>query len=254
MGRPPIGERALTAAEKMRRYRARKFGNKPPVTKSPVTNAAVASLQARLREVETELARERQAHKETRDVFGNKDAVTKSLERDRDRYKQKAEKAEARVAELEATQRRPSKVEREQLSLTDQQKLDAVIQQYKGRLGAEFDARVRERVRQKVDEIILPHWREKLEKAQVLYERRRGVMDKATFNLIWSALHPDSRKSISDAKLARAFDTFTSLEKHLLAKKDSPTHIEPLPDNLAAWDKMRTKPRRSTGKKTVVRA
>jgi hypothetical protein len=103
MGRPPIGERALTAAEKMRRYRARKFGNKPPVTKSSATNAAVASLQTRLREVETELARERQAHKETRAKFGNTGAVTKSLERDRDLYKQKAEKAEARVAELEAT-------------------------------------------------------------------------------------------------------------------------------------------------------
>jgi len=54
MGRPPIGERAMTAAEKMRRYRARKFGNRPPVTKSAAT---VAKLAARIRELEAELAR-----------------------------------------------------------------------------------------------------------------------------------------------------------------------------------------------------
>jgi hypothetical protein len=48
MGRPPIGERPLTAAEKMRRYRARKFGNKP-ATKFLPANAA-----ARVRELERE--------------------------------------------------------------------------------------------------------------------------------------------------------------------------------------------------------
>src|SRR5262245_118413 len=53
MGRPPIGERAMTPAEKQRRYRERKFGNKPSVTKS----AAVAKLEARIRELEVELAR-----------------------------------------------------------------------------------------------------------------------------------------------------------------------------------------------------
>jgi|SRR6516225_3265543 hypothetical protein len=46
----------MTPAEKMRRYRARKFGNKPPVTKS---HAAVAPLEARIRELEAELVHER---------------------------------------------------------------------------------------------------------------------------------------------------------------------------------------------------
>jgi hypothetical protein len=43
MGRPPIGERALTAAEKMRRYRARKFGNKPPVTRAKFGNTGAVT-------------------------------------------------------------------------------------------------------------------------------------------------------------------------------------------------------------------
>jgi hypothetical protein len=56
MGRPPLGERAMTPAEKQRRYRERKFGNKPAVTKA---SAATAKLEARIRELEAELARER---------------------------------------------------------------------------------------------------------------------------------------------------------------------------------------------------
>jgi hypothetical protein len=33
MGRPPLGKVAMTPAEKQRRYRERKFGNRPPVAK-----------------------------------------------------------------------------------------------------------------------------------------------------------------------------------------------------------------------------
>jgi DNA repair exonuclease SbcCD ATPase subunit len=54
MGRPPIGARAMTPAEKMRRYRARKFGNKPSVANPSAT--AVAAFEARIRELEAALA------------------------------------------------------------------------------------------------------------------------------------------------------------------------------------------------------
>src|SRR5262249_6309501 len=57
MGRPPIGERAMTAAEKQRRYRERKFGNRPPVTKPSA--AAAANLEARIRQLEAGLVHER---------------------------------------------------------------------------------------------------------------------------------------------------------------------------------------------------
>src|SRR5262245_20500133 len=46
-GRPPLGDRAMTPAEKQRRYRERKFGNKPakaPVTKSPAKEARIKQL------------------------------------------------------------------------------------------------------------------------------------------------------------------------------------------------------------------
>jgi len=135
------------------------------------------------------------------------------------------------------------------LSKTAQEKLEAAIRAHKHRLDEGFSAAVNERVRRFVDEVILPDWREKINQAHELYARRRALMDKDTFNTIRRALHPDSRQSISDAKLGHAFDAFMALEKYLLNEKDSPTQFgEDLPDNLAAWDKMRAAARRSKSK------
>ena len=39
---------------------------------------------------------------------------------------------------------------------------------------------------------------QEITEAQRLYEPRKGIMDKDTFNTIRRALHPDSRNSISD--------------------------------------------------------
>jgi hypothetical protein len=90
VGRPSIGERAMTPAEKQRAYRERKFGNKPHVTKS----ADDGALAARVRQLEAELARERQEHKATRAKFGNKDAVTKQRSVETELAQAKARKVE----------------------------------------------------------------------------------------------------------------------------------------------------------------
>jgi hypothetical protein len=135
--------------------------------------------------------------------------------------------------------RREQRVERADLSMTAQEKFDVAVRQYKRKLDMEFEQRVRDDVRRRIDEIILPHWKQRIDQAQKLYQHRRGAMDKLTFNAIRRALHPDSRRSISDKVLAEAFDTFMRLEKFLLNEKDSPTEIGNLPDTLAEWDKMR---------------
>jgi hypothetical protein len=38
-----------------------------------------------------------------------------------------------------------------------------------------------------------------------------GILSRSTYNLILSCLHPDSRASVSDAKLAQAFDAFKTV-------------------------------------------
>jgi len=125
------------------------------------------------------------------------------------------------------------------LSMSAQEKLIAAIRQHQRKLDLQFEQRVRDGIKSRIDEIVLPHWKEQIAKAQELYKHRRGAMDKDTFNVIRRALHPDSRLSISDKKLGEAFDTFMSLEKYLLDEKDSPTHFDAVPSNLAEWDRMR---------------
>lgn len=130
-------------------------------------------------------------------------------------------------------------VDRADLSLTAQQKFDATTQSYKRKLEAEFHNRVNQRVREFLEETILPQHRKEQEQAQQIMRARKGIMDKTSFRLIWSALHPDSRKSISDRKLGEAFDVFSRLEKLLLDEKQSPTNFQKLPQTMAEWDRIR---------------
>lgn len=140
------------------------------------------------------------------------------------------------------------------LSMTAQEKLDAAIRHHQRKLDSAFEDRVREESRKRYEELGLPFWKQKIEQAQKLYNKRSALMDKETFNTIRRALHPDSRNSISDKKLAEAFDKFMALEKYLLNEKDSPTHIADLPDDLAEWDKMRRATRRAASAgRTAVR-
>jgi hypothetical protein len=89
---------------------------------------------------------------------------------------------------------------------------------------------------------ILPQQKKALADAKKVMDTRKGVMDKTQFNLIWSCLHADGRKSVSDKKLNEAFNLFAGLEKRLLREKDSPTTFVDLPDNWNDWEKMRRKP------------
>jgi hypothetical protein len=145
------------------------------------------------------------------------------------------------------------------LTMSAQQKLEAWQRQYKRKLDLEFRTCVLDEVKKRIDEMILPHWKEKIARAEELYKHRRGAMDKATFNKIRRALHPDSRNSISDKMLGEAFDTFMSLEKFLLDEKDSPTDLSGLPNTWDEWEKAKKdataerRARRAKGHSSAVR-
>ena len=137
--------------------------------------------------------------------------------------------------------RREPQIDRSELSISVQQKLDGAVRQHKAKLDASFYEAVNNKVRERIDEIVLPHWKRQIEQAKTLYERRRALMDKETFNTIRRALHPDSRNAISDERLAAAFDAFMGLEKYLLNEKDSPTPIGDLPNTWADWEAAKRK-------------
>jgi hypothetical protein len=137
--------------------------------------------------------------------------------------------------------RRELTVDRADLSATAQQKLDAAIRQQKSKLEASFYKAVNDRVRQFLEETILPTHRKEQDEAKRVMQARKGVMDKTTFNKIRRCLHPDSRKSVSDRVLGEGFDAFMRLEKRLLDEKDSPTDYQPLPKTMAEWDALKRK-------------
>ena len=58
---------------------------------------------------------------------------------------------------------------------------------------------------------------------------RKGIMTRKVFDNIRRCLHPDSRQSASDERLAEAFRLFSKLELRLLSESDFPTRkLKPL--------------------------
>jgi hypothetical protein len=125
--------------------------------------------------------------------------------------------------------------------MTQQKKNEIWRRQEMHRMAMQFHRMVNDKVREFLEDTILPRHRKEQEEAKRVMNARRGIMDKATFNKIRRGLHPDSRNSISDKMLAEAFDAFMGLEKLLLNEKDSPTTFGKLPDNMAEWEKMKMK-------------
>ena len=145
-------------------------------------------------------------------------------------------------------------IDRALLAMSAQEKLDAATRQYKRRLDLEFEKRVLDEIRRRVTDVILPYYQKEQAQAKAAMNARKGVMDKATFDKIRRCLHPDSRKTASDERLAEAFDAFMALEKKLLTEKDSPTTLIDLPDTYEGWMSIRKHPmRRRAGHSRVAR-
>jgi len=127
-------------------------------------------------------------------------------------------------------------VDRSSLSLSAQQKLDAALRRHQRELDLIFEGRVQKEINERLDHIILPVWRKKIVEAKKIYDSRRSITDKETFNLIIKCLHTDTRKHVSDATVNDAFAKFMALEKYLLNEKASPTKFTGLPTTAAEWE------------------
>jgi ParB-like chromosome segregation protein Spo0J len=145
------------------------------------------------------------------------------------------------VAREEGRRQAQPEITPDMLSMTQQKKNEIWRRQEMHRMAMQFHRMVNDKVREFLEDTILPRHRKEQEEAKRVMNARRGIMDKATFNKIRRGLHPDSRNSISDKMLAEAFDAFMGLEKLLLNEKDSPTTFGKLPDNMAEWEKMKMK-------------
>lgn len=124
------------------------------------------------------------------------------------------------------------------LSMSAQEKLETAVKQHKKKLDSEHDERVRVEAVARADEVIVfaldrakkeaRDMQATLALAHKVIQQKGGLMTKVTYNLIRSCLHPDSRKSVSDDRLSKAFHAFETMEK--LIGEDKPTVDSHVPD------------------------
>lgn len=125
--------------------------------------------------------------------------------------------------------RREPKIDPAELSLSAREKLEAAIRQYRRELDREFRERVRQEVINQCNSIWLPDYQKKLDDAKAVLAARKGVMARGTFVKILSCLHPDSRNSVSDAKLNEAFRAFKSFEVALVKDDEASPPVMEFP-------------------------
>jgi hypothetical protein len=132
-------------------------------------------------------------------------------------------------------------VNRQTLSMTAQQKLEAAIKQEKRGLQAEFHQTVQAELKRVIDETVLPQYLKEMAQARQVTESRKGLMHRETFRLILGCLHPDR---VTDPELkeryTRAFHAFSDLELVLCNEKEMPTApAAPMPRSYEEMMRMR---------------
>jgi len=126
------------------------------------------------------------------------------------------------------------------LSMTARQRLEAAIRQQRREQDVIFEQRVLKEARCRIESTILPHYNAKYAEAQRVIKARKGIMSAATFKLIWTCLHSDSRNSVSEKKLNEAFNAFEAVKLFLCDEKQMPTSDFALPQT---YDEMMTRKR-----------
>jgi hypothetical protein len=130
--------------------------------------------------------------------------------------------ATAKIAELVTNAVQPP-VDPSTLSLSAQEKLASALKRERQKLKIEIEKEVRADVNRWLADDLLPVYRKNEALYKLMIEKRKGVLTSTEYKMIWSCLHADSRKSVSDEKLNKAFNLFTKIEKLILSEKESPT-------------------------------
>ena len=128
------------------------------------------------------------------------------------------------------------------LSASAQERLAIAMRQHQRTLDQQFEQRVQAEVRSRLSNV-LPELREKERQAQQVLERRRGIMRKPDYDTVLTCVHPDSRRSASDEKLAKAFRIWTDIKPLVLDETQAPTPPLNMPTTVEEWEARRQRVR-----------
>lgn len=128
-----------------------------------------------------------------------------------------------------------SKVNTGSLTASQKMKFDIVVEKTARQLKNQFEQRVEEEIKNRLDEKVLPYHKRVNAEYEAVIKARKGIMDKPTYNKIRSCLHPDwVTDGAQKARYAEAFDLFSQLERLMLNEKESPSSwMAPLPSSFA---------------------
>lgn len=116
------------------------------------------------------------------------------------------------------------------LSMSAKEKYDAALRQAKRLLEIEFEQRVLNEVKRRINETVLPHFREKEAVADNIIKGRKGLMSRISYRKILTCLHSDR---VTDTGLKKKYDEafllFRELELLLCDEKENPTPTNTLP-------------------------
>jgi hypothetical protein len=123
---------------------------------------------------------------------------------------------------------------------TAQEKIDAAIRQHKKNLDFQFERRVQDEVRLRIENMVLPSLRKREDNANRVIRARHGVMSKRTYVKILSCLHPDRVEGeLLKKRFEQAFHAFKDLELLLVAEAEKPRPGNDVPDSFEGLMAMR---------------
>jgi hypothetical protein len=87
-------------------------------------------------------------------------------------------------------------------------------------------------------ELLLPELHKERSKARKAIVKRKGIVPKATFNLLRRAVHPDTGPHVTVKVRDAAMKVLNALKPYVLSEADEPTEWDSdLPNDLAGWAK-----------------
>ena len=115
----------------------------------------------------------------------------------------------------------------EMLSKSAQEKLASAMRQYQKKLDADYERRVQEGIKQRVDAMVLPAFKEEREDHALMVKCRKGAFTRDEYNAILRCVHPDRSPTIEEKN--EAFRLMHERRLVLLSDKDDPRVYPKIP-------------------------
>jgi hypothetical protein len=116
-----------------------------------------------------------------------------------------------------------AKIDPATLSITAQQKFEAAIRQHKRQLDLQFEQRVLDECKRRLDELSLPAYAKEMAEYVDVIKSRKGHLTRVVFRNILACLNSATRLGVTDKRLDEAFVAFKKLELVLCNDKEAPT-------------------------------